>query len=332
MGIHLIDVVAIAVLLVAWIRGIRRGLLRSLLDVVRIVVGYWAAVRYARPAGAWLSAHVSMTGVVATIVGGIAAYLAVQIVFGLVESLLSRMSRDRHGRQRVSAPSRFWGGLIGLATGVVTVVVLCWLYGAARTSAWGERLPSGETSHAMKLSKDILSRGTYAALRGKMDNPQRARRVAAMVSDPEQTTVRLRAVVQDPQVAALVADSAFGRALRSGDEAKIIDNPKLEALLADEATMTQLANLGLVPMDWRSREFRETLGSQLAGVGQHMNVILEDSATKTTIVDLQREGLWQPDRIPQLVTDGRFLALVDRVMASMETKGDTLEAVPRRDH
>jgi len=325
--IHLIDAIALVILLITWIRGIRRGLLRSLIDVLRIVAAYWAAWRYARPVGVFLSAHISMTGVVATVVGGVVVFLGVQIVFTMIESLLGRMSRDR-GRRRVSPPSRFLGGLIGLATGAVTVVALCWLYGAARTSAWGERLPSGETSRALKLSKDILSRGAYAALRGRMDNPERARRIAAMVSDPELTTVRLRTVVQDPQVTDLVTDSAFGQALRAGDSSRIIDNPKLDALLADEATMTQLANLGLVPADWRSPEFRASLGSQLAGVGQHMNDILEDSATKTTIVELQREGLWQPDRIPQLVTDGRFLALVDRVMDSMEAGHDTLEAAP----
>lgn len=327
--LHPVDIVALVIMAFTWIRGMRRGFWRSLLDVVRVAAAYWAAYRYARPLGERIATVVAVPGIVGTIVGGVVAFLAVQSAFGLLEWILSQPSRRGHrGHRRISPPARFFGGIIGLATGAITVVVLCWAYGAARTTTWGARLPSGETSRAVKLSRVILSHGAYEVLRRRVDSPQQARRIAAMVSDPERTTVRLHEVIQSPRVAELVNDSTFGAALRSGDDRTIMQNPKLEALLADEATMTQLERLGIVPQDWRSPAFRSALGGQLAQVGARMDEVLEDSVTQRTIADLQREGLWQPERIPQLVMDARFLTLVERVMASTRARRDTLEATP----
>ncbi|MBN1426451.1 CvpA family protein [Candidatus Fermentibacteria bacterium] len=320
---HVIDVVAVVVLLFSWARGFGRGAARAVLDIARIVCAYWAAWQYARPIGGWLARHVDLSALAATVLGGIAVFVAVSVCFGFIESWFRTPKRRRDKARHPSG--RPLGGLIGLATGAITVVVLCWLYGAARTSPWGERLPSGEGSRAMRLSQQLMGHGAYLALKGKVSSPDRARRLAAMVSDPEGTTVRLRSVAQNPKFTRLVADSAFGQALRSGETSEIMGNPRLQALLADEPTMKQLARMGIVPEDWRTPQFRNALGTELARVGGRIDTVMEDSVTQATVARLKDEGLLAPEKLPQLMTDSRFLSLVERVMSEIGAHADTLE-------
>jgi hypothetical protein len=121
-----------------------------------------------------------------------------------------------------------------------------------------------------------------------------------------------------------VADSSFGRVVRTGDRSAIMGNLKLQALLADTPTMNHLARLGIVPENWNTPAFRDTLAGHLSTVGTRIDDVLADSAVQRSLTDLQREGLWAPEKLPRLITDGRFLAIVDQVMAGT-SRVDTLE-------
>ncbi len=308
---HPIDAGALIILGVSLIRGLRRGLWRSLFDVARTLAAYWAAYRYASPLAGLVARHVGVSGGGAVLLGAVLAFLGVQVAAGVLEFLLfpPRRKGRRHG-----GPSRFLGGLLGATVGAVAVVACCWLYGVARTSAWGHRLPDPTGSRAMLLSREVFARGAYVLLRGRVESPDQARRMALSLSDPERLTVSLRAVVQRPTFARVLEDSSFVRVVRLGDRDAILHHPRLAALLEDAQTMRDLQRLGIVPEGWSTPEFKAELAGRLAVVGTRIEDLLSDPAAQEALEKLQEEDLLRPERIPELLVDRRFLTLLGRVL------------------
>ncbi len=318
---HWFDLTAVVLILIYILRGFRRGALRSVLDLIRIACAYLGAYFLASPLGKILGARLDLSSFLAVVLGGVIVFCGISIFLWAILTYLERGRRRQTAGMRDaghSALSSVVGGATGLAEGIMLIVLITWVYLAVSGTAFGDRLPKIDETRTVGFSRSMMARGAYLVLRGRMDNQDRARQMAALFSEPDRAPRKLQELSQEPSVVRLINSREFGDAFLSGDAERILNDDDFNTLLQDDSVMVQLRNLGFAHSHSGSLNTHDELAEQLAKIGGNVDGILHDLEFRSAVDELRNEGLLEPDKLDQLILDSRFLKIVDRIAAQIE--------------
>ncbi len=314
---YIADLLALALAAIFAYRGYRRGTLPALLGALRVICAYAGAYFLAGPLGGVLHRLFGLLNIVALLVAGAVILLAVKILFRLLGRKIERIRKKRKKETPVgslSLPDRIGGSLIGLLGGVATVLLLCWAYNLVRGGWADPRPPDISLSLTSRSSRYLIGRAAYAGLRASAKSPEKAGRIARLISQPGRTMGDFRRLTREPAVLQLLGSETFRAAFLSGDDLRILYNWDLQNLLHDEAAVRQLKNLAVIPDDYRSAEFQEKLAKSLARAGRRTQAALNDPRLHETVRELRNEGLLETGQLPKLILDPRFLKVIDRTI------------------
>jgi uncharacterized membrane protein required for colicin V production len=150
-----VDIACLLILAVSILNGIRQGALRLVWSITRLVIAYVAAYTLARRVGSALHGRLVQGELYATILGGLVVFWGAYLLLELLAAALRLWRAARRPGSTARRPSgvdRLGGGLIGSVSGLVLVVVLCWLYQLALGTDWGKTFPTVHNSIGVRFS------------------------------------------------------------------------------------------------------------------------------------------------------------------------------------
>jgi len=122
-----IDVALVVLLLVCALRGSWRGVFRESFGFAALLIGIWAALRFAESGAAWLGGRLPTADLNQTALLG-AAFVAIFLFVSALISLLGVAADQVLGRGALRIPSRVAGALFALGKGAaVAAFVLLFL-------------------------------------------------------------------------------------------------------------------------------------------------------------------------------------------------------------
>lgn len=311
-----IDIVCILILALSTLNGIRRGALRLIWMIIRFVLAYVAAFVLARSVGTLLHGRVVVSELYATVIGGLIVFWGVLLLLELGALVVRRVrARKQRGAppRKPSKIDRLAGGLIGSISGLVLVVVLCWLYQLVLGTDWGKTFPTVHNSIGVRFSETVVRHGSEAILRSTFDEHETAERVARLISAPQKTTAALKEVTSSPGIQQLAQSTSFQDDLLSGVKERILANAAFNRVMEDEDLLAHLARAGILEELEIGSESRDELAEELAKVGGRVSQLLNDPIAQADIDALRADGLLELDRAFELMLDERFQRLLNRV-------------------
>ncbi|HEX8745902.1 MAG TPA: CvpA family protein [Pyrinomonadaceae bacterium] len=190
---NLIDVLLVLVILLSMLLGWQRGFILGLLDLVRWVVSFLAALRFYRSVAGWLSSTLGWTDVWALPAGFLLVAFVVGILIHLLGySLLRRLPRGIHRRRL----NRVLGLLPGLVNGVIFAAILAPLILASPLPD-GLREHSRDSAVANRLA--TVTEGLESRLRPIFDEAIRQTLTVRTIRPDSDETVELPFKVDNPR-------------------------------------------------------------------------------------------------------------------------------------
>jgi uncharacterized membrane protein required for colicin V production len=314
---RLVDLIAL--LVVAWyvVRGGRRGLLLSLLQVAGILAAYLGTYHLGLRLGRLLYGRFELSPLYAMVGGSLAVFVLILLVFGLVERRIRKAQdrkREETGRSGVALDSRVAGACFGFITGGLLVVLIAWCYQLMRATPALQTLPDISASVAARASRQVVYQAALAALESKLEDDDQAEKLAHMISAPAEAVAKLRDLADEPLLQALLRSEAFREDVLSGEKARVVRNKDLRRLLYDKPAMERMQEAGLLPSGPIDSDFKEGLCEQLALAGSRIKPVLEDPEVQTLVQEMRDEGLLDDPDLRKLITDARVWRITERVL------------------
>jgi uncharacterized protein YkwD len=120
-GLNWVDVVLVLIILVSALAGLQRGLIRGALDLVAVIVSLLIASYSYHRAADLISSHLSMSDVVANIIGFVIVLVIVQIAFSIL--ILGPLTPLIWSIRKIPI-SKEIDGFLGLIPGAIKGIVL----------------------------------------------------------------------------------------------------------------------------------------------------------------------------------------------------------------
>ncbi len=220
----ILDLLLVAFCLMGLINGYRRGVGLEMIKLGGAIVGGVAAVFLVPWLGGYLSTSTGMTYISAHVWAFVAA--------GLLILLLTDLPARVVGRLRPSAPersSRVVGAGFGLLRNLLIAALLAGLI------QYYPGLWSGLESRAFAPTYDAT---LEPAVQGGLGEDHLIFTGREMLGDPEMVdrvaeSPEIQELADNPKVQALIEDQAIRRAAREGDYAKLANDPRVNELLKD---------------------------------------------------------------------------------------------------
>jgi hypothetical protein len=302
---YVIDIIAALLLLFFFLAGWHKGIILSLLGVVRVVIAYGAAYFAGRYVGLWLGEAVHRPRIITVPIAAIMTFFLITFIFHLIMSGI----RARHLKKveeeegyRHGLLSSLGGSVINLTAGLVSLMLLFWLGDLFMVGATGTAFPGS--------AKSVFSRGArrmiYETARyviPEQDNRSQVNAVARMISTPADALTTLEEVVAADSIQQLARDETLAADLLSGDADRIRQNASLQRLFNDRATLEKLRELGVLS----GHETRSGLCNKMAVIGQN-------EAIRTSIENLKAKELLRADKITLLVRDPDFDVIIAELL------------------
>ncbi len=301
---YVIDLFSVLFLLYFFATGWRDGFQISLMKALQVVLAPVVAL----PAGRYLgSALGQLAGRPRIVTIPAVAVLAAAVVVFIFHLMISRRKAERRQPQKgddYKHPliDRLIGSLFSLGSGVVVVVVTIWLIELSLAGIIGQPLPGAEQSHAVSLARQVVYETASKVILHKGSESQAAT-LARSISRPAQSIQRMLDILAADSVQTMLNDPNIGADLLSGDPGRIEENLALQKLFADQTTLLNLEEMGVL----FGTEQKSALCGQLAQLGQ--NVVI-----RTSLQNLQAKGLLSPDQLPALIRDPDFDMIVGELL------------------
>jgi len=278
----LLDLVALAILLVFVVVGALRGALAAGTSLACLVVGYtggWLAARH----GSGLFADVdALPGMLATAAAGTVGFLCGYVACAGVGFALRRWESRWRGDLPRSAADRLTGGLLGALRGSVIVLLLSilatWLDAARDLGLWPELagLPQTESSQVTRISSGVVEGLVETAL-GEGGGAA-SKVVAHLAAQPGASLKSLQVLASDERIERLQGDRLFWSLVENGASERAINQGSFHAIVYDPDMRSQLAELGLVSEEAAAdpQIFRDAMAEMLSALGPRIQGLRND--------------------------------------------------------
>ncbi len=302
---YVIDITALIVLLFFFLSGWRKGLLLASLGIARVLLAYGMAYFAGRYLGSWLGELLYRPRIV--MIPVTAGLTFILITFGFHLAMLK--VREKHRTQEEEEEhfhlpySRcFMGGLISMAAGLLSMIFVFWLGDLAMTGLSGRGIPGGDDALFGRFSHRATYEAVYMVTARKGRESQAAA-MARVISNPANGLDHLQRVLSAESVHQLLADRQLPADLLSGDADRIRQNASMQRLFRDQATRSELQELGIISR----HETEASFCDKLARFGQNENI-------QTSIQNLKSRDMLRTDKILQLIRDPDFDIIVREVV------------------
>lgn len=295
-----IDILAAIILLFFFLSGWRKGVLLAGLGVVRVVLAYGIAYFSGRYLGSWLGLAIHRPRLVTIPVCAFLAFVVVGFVFHIVMTGIRARHAESEQKGRFPRPffSGLFGGGINLAAGTLSLVLLFWMGELFLAGTAGTPIPGANRAYFGRFAHRTVYEAVYFFI-ARADNAQQAAAMAHMVSHPADGMNRMETILSANSVQQLFADKQVAADLFSGDAARIEQNPSIQHLFNDRATLDELREIGALS----GYETKSGICKKLARLGDNDKI-------RASIDKLRERQLLSTDKIPQLVRDPDFDTII----------------------
>lgn len=300
----LIDITAGIVLLFFFLSGWHKGLLLSLLGILRVILAYGCAYFAGRYIGVWLGAATCRPRIVTVPVIAILTFGTITFLFHILMSDIRHRHRERRKAEDYhhTLLSSLGGSTVNLAAGILSLILIFWLADLFLVGATGTGIPGAERARFSRFAR----RSIYAVSLRVLPAREQASQVAAqarMISNPGKAVQLLEQIVQAGTIRRMASDSELPADIMSGDPDRIRANPSFHRFCADRETQENLRDLGLLS----GSETEMDLCRKLAAIGSNGRI-------REAVENLRSRDMLRTDRIPQLIRDPAFDAIIAELL------------------
>lgn len=300
----IIDILAVIVLLIFFARGWRRGLLVSLLGIVRVILAYGVSYYAGRYLGSWLGTALHRPRIVMIPVTAGLTFVVINYVFHIVMWKLRVKYRSKKEEEDLHLPwfRSLGGGVVSMATGLLSMVFIFWLCDLSMTGLTGKGIPGAGQSMFGQFSRRAVYEGIYDVTKTKGHESQAAA-MARVISNPAEGMDLLEKVLSADSIKRLLADPQLPNDILSGNPERIRNNAAMQQLFKDHATHRELQALGIISR----KETEAAFCQKLSRFGQNKKI-------RQSIKNLKERGLLRTDKILELIRDPDFDVIVGQVV------------------
>ena len=316
----LLDLVAVAVLLLFVALGAWRGTVAGLISTSGLVLGYVAGALGAWLLGPWLSALSGLPPMLCAAIGGTLSFLGVFVMIGVAGIFVRAWDRERVAESGRSSLDRTGGACLGALRGGLVVVLLGilanWLHAA---EVFAGRQAENATSPLRAMTQRIVGGGLEALLG---DSPE-AVVTARMIARPASSLSSLRRVVEHPRMTALAEDRGFWTLVENGAVDSALNRGSFYGILHDPVLREELAAVGLVESEAAAdpKVFRARAKDVLHQVGPRVARARHDPELRELAQDPEIARLLQQRDVIGLLRNTRFSNAVTRLLQEPTQEG-----------
>lgn len=234
------DSVVLALTLYFLYRGWSRGLLRTLIGPIALILGCVMAVIY----------YAQNHNILMAFVISIVAPMILNLLFSLA---LTVWQKTVNADNPVSPVSRAWGAGLCALWGDINLLLIIVLIALAPSNApWIEN-----------VRQDIFNSRVYSIVDQWTKHliPQKSidiRAVSQILKDPDQmqnlqSSEEYKAVWEDKTIRALLADEEIMRDIQDKNFAKLLTNPKMQALMKDPGLVKKILDMNVKIMEQKAQ-------------------------------------------------------------------------------
>ena len=296
----MIDILAAVVLLFFLLAGWHRGLLLSMLSVIRVVLAYGTAFFAGRYIGFWLGEAVHRPRIVTIPVTAGITFLIITFIFHIAMSEI----RSRHHKKeeeegyRHSLTSSLGGAGVSFLAGILSLTLLFWIGDLFMVGTTGTGIPGADRAFFSRFARRAIYE-TALRIGPARSSSSQSSSIARMVSNPAEAMQLIERIVTAGSMQQLAADEQLPADLLSGDAERIGRNPAIQRLFDDRSLLNDLRDLGILS----GHETRDSLCRTLATVGRNEKI-------RASAESLKARGLLSTDKILPLIRDPEFDVIV----------------------
>ena len=299
-----IDIIAAIVLLFFLLSGSHKGFILSALGVVRVIMAYGIAYFSGRYLGGWLAELMHRPRLVIIPICTIMAFALVVFIFHIIMYEIRIHHKTKEKEEDFQRPifSCFAGGVISLLAGTFSLVILFWLVDLFLAGMAGTSIPGADQAYFGRFARRTVYEVAYK-ISAKKDNASQASAIAHVISDPSKGMKYLEGLLSADSIQQLSMDKTFAADLLSGDAARIEQNPSVQRVFNDEATLDNLRGLGVLS----GYETKQGLCEKMASFSQNETI-------QNSIQNLKAQDLLHTDEITTLVRSPDFDIILREIL------------------
>lgn len=221
-------------------RGWSRGLLRTLVGPIALIVGCLGAFIY----------YAQTHNIIVAFIISIVAPLILNIFFSLTLAVWHKMTKTENP---ISPASRAFGaGLCALWGDINTLLIIVLIAMIPSNASWIE-----------SVRQDIFNSGTYSLVDQWTKHlvPKKSidiRAVSQVLKDPNQmqrlqSSAEYKAVWEDKTVQKLLTDEEIMRDIQDKNFAKLMANPKMQAVMKDPELIKKILDMNVRMMEQKTQ-------------------------------------------------------------------------------
>jgi hypothetical protein len=304
---YVIDIVAAMVLLFMFFAGWKKGLLLASLSIVRVILAYGMAYFAGRYLGSWLGEVFYRPRIVIIPVTAGLTFIFITFAFKMAMwKIRERHKAKEELEEHYHLPyySCFFGGIVSMASGLLTMIFVFWLGDLSLTGLTGHGIPGSDESRFGRVAHRAIYETVYLVT-AREGRESQAAAIARAASNPAKGLDHLQRVLSADSVKQLLSDRQLPADLLSGDPDRIQQNASMQRLIKDHATRAELKELGIISREENKNV--EILCEKLARFGQNENI-------QTSLQNLRARDMLRTDRILELIRDPDFDIIVAEVV------------------
>jgi len=316
MGWYL-DVFAAVILLLIVYKGYENGVVLAFIGIITFFASYFLSYTLAVPAGNAIHDATGLYRFVAVPAGGLAVFFVINILSFLPKFIYKRIMRtkveDKDGNVKTfykpHTASRVIAVGLMLPVGLFMVSFIYWGGNALSPEDVGMK------NRIMAFpAKKLLEVGLATTFGEDDDLTYSTGQLTELITNPSTASEKISDVLREPTVQQLMHDTTLLNDIRSGNPDLLLKNRGFRKLLSDDEAMLKLHRVGMVSDDYKDPDYAKFLALRLSEAGIRMRNIENDPGIKELVSELQSGGGLTQEKVRSIITDKRFLKLVDGLM------------------
>ncbi|MDF7800550.1 CvpA family protein [Pontiellaceae bacterium B1224] len=299
-----IDILAAIILLFFLLAGWHKGFLLSALGVIRVILAYGVAYFAGRYLGSWLGEVAHRPRIVTIPVIAALTFVIITFIFHIIMTNIRENHREKEEKEDYTHPwySSLGGSVINLSIGLFSLIFLFWLGEVFMVGTTGRSIPGAAESKFGEFARRAVYE-TVNVIVSRDGHESQAAATARVISDPDKGMQHLENLIAADSIQQLVLDKQFRDDLLSGDAERLEQNASLQMLFADQDTLNELKELGVLS----GNEKKSVLCQNLSKFGSNEKI-------QASLQNLQAKDLLSTDQIIMLIRDPDFDIIIGEVL------------------